>query len=312
MEKKLSKELKCIQFKNAIYQGEMRNKQLNGLGVMFYFCGHVYFGTFRDNDLHGKGILYYLNGMKMHCEFSHGKLHGHSIINLNQGIFFFMEFLQGNLRGRIVKYNLKRQQKQIFNLNFEMIESLTQKDPTKLIKEVNSFLRKLKIRNSKMKQSEQLRVEIGHFASKNGESYSGIVVNKRPHGLGILAEDANVTKIGFFDKGQASGLCQVRIKDSMSYYGRMQSGKFRGNVLLYIFALNVFSEMFYSENGKSFEFSKGMGIPFKKVFSLFKENLAFYKCSFVSVDDFYFTNILETDNRGSLMRAAVDASELVF
>jgi hypothetical protein len=185
-------------------------------------------------------------------------------------------------------------------------------DELKLFQEVNRILKKMRIKNSRAKSKEGVIIEIGNFRLGKDEWFNGVHVDGTRNGFGIHHESREITKFGYFINGSIQGFAKLQIQNSMCYFGNMHGGKFVGEVLLYIFKANVFSESFYSKNNKNFEISKGLGIPLEKVYKLFQQNVGFYECKFFELEDYFKSDIIEYDNKGSFIRITFNFIEFVF
>jgi hypothetical protein len=61
-------------YADAIYQGEVREKKRNGLGVMRYKTSRVYEGYWVNDVRDGKGYERYFNGNVYQGDFKNGNL----------------------------------------------------------------------------------------------------------------------------------------------------------------------------------------------------------------------------------------------
>lgn len=65
---KFSKNLKVgddntkITTEKGVYQGPLRDGEMDGNGHFKWFDGKIYEGEFKDGELHGDGTMYYPNG----------------------------------------------------------------------------------------------------------------------------------------------------------------------------------------------------------------------------------------------------------
>ena len=80
MQKRLMRvnKLKIIKL-NGIYNGEIQNGTLNGLGIFEGNDGNNYEGEWINNKRNGVGIYYYKSGKIYQGEFKGGKFHGYAI-----------------------------------------------------------------------------------------------------------------------------------------------------------------------------------------------------------------------------------------
>ena len=80
MQKRLRKAHKQRKrFSNGIYNGEIQNGRLNGLGIFQGDDGNNYEGEWLNDERSGVGIFYYKSGNMYQGEFKGGKFHGYTI-----------------------------------------------------------------------------------------------------------------------------------------------------------------------------------------------------------------------------------------
>ena len=80
MQKRLRKANKQRKiFTNGIYNGEIQNGLLNGLGIFQGDDGNKYEGEYLNDERNGVGIYYYKDGNIYQGEFKGGKFHGYTI-----------------------------------------------------------------------------------------------------------------------------------------------------------------------------------------------------------------------------------------
>ena len=80
MQKRLRKAYKQRKrFSNGIYNGEIQNGHLNGLGIFQGDDGNTYEGEWLNDERSGVGIFYYKDGNIYQGEFKGGKFHGFTI-----------------------------------------------------------------------------------------------------------------------------------------------------------------------------------------------------------------------------------------
>ena len=80
MQKRLRKAYKQRErFSNGIYNGEIQNGLLNGLGIFQGDDGNSYEGEYLNDERNGVGIYYYKSGNIYQGEFKGGKFHGYTI-----------------------------------------------------------------------------------------------------------------------------------------------------------------------------------------------------------------------------------------
>ena len=131
----------------------------------------------------------------MHSQFVNGKLHGHAIINFSKGKFFLLDFDNGRIQKIIIKYDLETKRKEIFDSDFHLIQTHKRLDEIKLFQEVNRFLKKMRIKNSKSVSDKEHQIEIGNFRLGKDEWYNGIKINNVKQGFGIHHENGELSLI---------------------------------------------------------------------------------------------------------------------
>ena len=292
--------IKTVRFSNAIYQGLINNRSMQGLGTLLFFCGHVYFGGFSRNQFSGVGIIYYLNGMLMHARFQKGKLHGHAIVNFSKNVFFLFNFQAGRIKGRVVKYDLRNKSKMIFDSELKLVTSQQNLDQFKLFREVNRFLKTMSLKNVSFRNADNLVVEIGNFRLGPDRWLNGHTIDGKPTGFGVLHENPQVTKFGFFLNGQLNGFSRIDFRNQISYFGVRKNRNFEQECIMYVSKSNVFAESYQTKNNKSYELSKGVGLPFEKIFKLFQKSVGRFLCRFIQVNQFLSVDLLAADYQGTL------------
>jgi hypothetical protein len=70
---------KLRDYKGRIYEGEFKNHQIEGYGILSYANGDVYKGMFQKGLPHGKGTYFYKNGHTDMGEWSMGKFQNQSM-----------------------------------------------------------------------------------------------------------------------------------------------------------------------------------------------------------------------------------------
>lgn len=291
--------VKSVRFSNAIYHGTIQSKSLQGLGLLLFHCGHAYFGNFQNNQFHGVGILYYLNHMILHSNFQNGKINGHAILSFSKNVFYLLNFESGSLHGRQIKYNLKEKSKITFDSELGMVGSQSHLDPLKLFREINSFLKKLTIKNISFTDSERAnRYQIGNFRLGPDRWLNGVMLNKKPSGFGIFHENKHITKFGYFYDGRLQGFSRIDFRGEISYFGVRKAGEFERECIMYVSRSNVFAQNYQSGGGGVYTLSKGVGLPFEKIFKLCQKSAGSYLCRFVKVDQYLSVDLLSVDYHG--------------
>ena len=67
---------------------------------------------------------------------------------------------------------------------------------------------------------------------------------------------------------------------------------------MYVSKSNVFAENYQTKDGGSYELSKGVGLPFEKIFKLFQKSVGRYLCRFIRVDQYLSVDLLAADYQG--------------
>ena len=82
------------------YEGEFRNGKRNGRGILSYANGYRYDGEFRDDNFNGRGILIYATGERYDGEFRDGKSNGQGTLTYANGNRYQGGFLNAKFHGQ--------------------------------------------------------------------------------------------------------------------------------------------------------------------------------------------------------------------
>lgn len=84
-----------------VYEGEVKDNQPNGLGILKGIDGSKYIGEWLEGVYNGKGTLF-LYGDKYVGDFKNGKYHGKGLLTTNQGNTFDGEWKEGKFHGKLI------------------------------------------------------------------------------------------------------------------------------------------------------------------------------------------------------------------
>jgi antitoxin component YwqK of YwqJK toxin-antitoxin module len=82
-----------------MYEGEWQGGKKNGKGKYFWSNGQVYEGEFKDNECHGAGVLYYLCGKKFEGQWKNGKKTGRCTYTWPNGSQYSVIYIDGKKQG---------------------------------------------------------------------------------------------------------------------------------------------------------------------------------------------------------------------
>lgn len=106
--------------------------------------------------------------------------------------------------------------------------------------------------------------------------------------------------MGYFHNDKLEGFAKMIFKNEVCYFGEVHDDSFRGETIMYVFKSNVFLEAYHSREGRSYELTKGVGLPFEKLFQLSSQSLAFYPCCFLDAQSFFTADIIKGDHQGNI------------
>lgn len=92
--------LRELEFDNGIYNGDVVDGQMHGLGDFIFNSGTRYQGSFKNNKMEGKGKLTYISGKIYEGTFINNILEGPGACKWENGDFYAGEFKNGQMHGR--------------------------------------------------------------------------------------------------------------------------------------------------------------------------------------------------------------------
>ena len=96
-----SSSTEIIRFKDGgVYEGEVKDGKMHGMGKLTYHNGSVYEGKFKEDKPQGMGKIIYLNGIIYEGEFKDGKKHGMGKIIYPNGKIYEGKFKDGKSHGK--------------------------------------------------------------------------------------------------------------------------------------------------------------------------------------------------------------------
>jgi len=153
-----------------VYEGEFRAGLKAGMGKLQMANGDMYTGEFSLGLYHGKGQIICKNGEIYSGDFAGGKMNGYGYSQLASGDVYEGEFSEGKYNGKGL---LKRKDGPSFMGVFE--------------------------------EGELLDNIGGVITFPDGSKYEGLIMNYKPHGLGILTkktDEGEELKKGRFEDGE--------------------------------------------------------------------------------------------------------------
>lgn len=100
-----NKSCKKIYSDGSWYEGEFKNNECHGKGIMVYTDGTRYEGEFRNGEFHGKGICCFASGDRYEGEFSNSHRHGKGIYYFADGQIQDGQWKEGEFVGEAVDEN---------------------------------------------------------------------------------------------------------------------------------------------------------------------------------------------------------------
>ena len=200
------------------YIGEVQNGLRSGYGDSWEKCGH-YAGNWQKDMKQGFGIFEYNNGSIYSGDFENGLPHGSGVLTLRDGDIVEGTFEVGML------------QDQNINIRFSKdgYYDLRKEDDRALL---------AKIDNSCEKTAEESQIQLTDIgALKDGDYlivnpgglvYEGHVVNKSPHGLGVLLVGSEFVCAGEFRDGEFHHGTLHRFRSNTEFEGDFQHFRLHG------------------------------------------------------------------------------------
>jgi len=197
-----------------------------------------------------------------------------------------LSFAGGKLNDKIIKFDMHKRQKSVFDLNGKLVERKDVINDFSFRKFTREYSEDC-IAKSVIFALENSTIQIGHADLNEHVRYYGNFKDKKPFGIGCIVNE-NSKRIGYFLNGSENIGFGVWIHDDISAFGRFVKNRISDHKVVYNSKTHVFFEEYKSSNGNFMELSRGIGFPFKDVAELFVDSSNEYLLLGTSKDSLYF------------------------
>jgi len=183
---------------------------------------------------------------------------------------FVLSFEGGKLNDRIIKFDMQKRQKSVFDTTGKLIEKKDVINDFSFRKFTREYSDDCTAK-SVLFAFENSTINIGHANLSEHVQYYGNLKDKKPFGIGCIVND-NSKRIGYFLSGSENLGFGVWNHDDISAFGRFAKNRISDHKVVFNTKTHVFFEEYKSTNGNFMELGRGVGFPFQDVTKLFQDS----------------------------------------